>query len=87
MWSFITARVLADLTLRSAPSFGKLSFTSICFTINKVLLAKHKKKISSQETNFISIHLTWRGLVNWTNNLLPTLHNCKMLNSFDFMFA
>lgn len=44
MWSFVTARVLADLTLRSAPSFGKLSFTSICFTINKFLLAKHKKK-------------------------------------------
>ena len=26
MWSFITARVLADLTLRGAPSFGKISF-------------------------------------------------------------
>ena len=32
MWSFITSRVLADLTLRSAPSFGKIF--AIISTIN-----------------------------------------------------
>lgn len=72
MWSFITARLLADLTLRSAPSFGVFhlihtAFDEYVFLVveNQMIVEMDKKLTRSLETH----------LKKENSTLLPSLES------------